>query len=136
VELLDDQTVKTPAENFTGDVYLDPVFNDDEAPRRGPGPLHPRRPHQLALPRQRAAARVHRRRRSGCQPHGSTIRLRVGESVWTPPGQEHWHGGTLDTMMCRYAILDETAARDATMWLEPVTDEQYAAANKTDAITT
>ena len=39
-------------------------------------------------------------------------------------------------MMCHYAILEETAARDATTWLEPVTDERYAAANDTAAIAT
>jgi hypothetical protein len=32
-------------------------------------------------------------------------------------------------MMCHYAILDEAPAGDATTWLEPVTDQQYAAAN-------
>jgi hypothetical protein len=32
-------------------------------------------------------------------------------------------------MMCHYAILDETPAGEATTWLEPVTDQQYAAAN-------
>ena len=26
------KTVKTPAANFTGDVYLNPVFSDDDAP--------------------------------------------------------------------------------------------------------
>lgn len=31
--------------------------------------------------------------------------------------------------MCHYAILDETPAGDATTWLEPVTDQQYTAAN-------
>ena len=67
---------------------------------------------------------------------GTIIRLRAGESVWTPPGQEHWHGGTADTMMCHYAILAETPARDATTWLEPVTDEHYAVANDTAAIAT
>jgi hypothetical protein len=34
-------------------------------------------------------------------------------------------------MMCHYAILEETDARDATVWLEPVTDEQYTAADAT-----
>ena len=31
--------------------------------------------------------------------------------------------------MCHYAILDETPEGDATTWLEPVSDEQYKAAN-------
>ena len=39
-------------------------------------------------------------------------------------------------MTCHHAILEETTARDATTWLEPVTDEQYAAANDTAAIAT
>jgi quercetin dioxygenase-like cupin family protein len=82
-------TVKTPAQNFTGDVYLTPVFNGD----------------------------------------GTVIRLRAGETVWTPAGEEHWHGGSAENMMCHYAILEETPASDATTWLEPVTDQQYAAAN-------
>jgi NAD(P)-dependent dehydrogenase (short-subunit alcohol dehydrogenase family) len=59
----------------------------------------------------------------------TAIRLRVGETVWTPAGEEHWHGGTAENMMCHYAILDETPVGDATTWLEPVTDHQCAAAN-------
>ena len=31
--------------------------------------------------------------------------------------------------MCHYAILDETPVGEATTWLEPVTDQQYAAAD-------
>jgi quercetin dioxygenase-like cupin family protein len=60
---------------------------------------------------------------------GTVIRLRAGETVWTPAGEEHWHGGSAENMMCHDAILDETPAGDATTWLEPVTDPQYTAAN-------
>jgi quercetin dioxygenase-like cupin family protein len=131
------KTVKTPAERFTGDVYLNPVFNDDDAPlvvglvRFTPGARtnwHSHANGQLLVCTDGVGLVAAR--------DGTTIRLRAGESVWTPPGQEHWHGGTADTMMCHYAILDETPARDATTWLEPVTEEQYAAANNTTAIAT
>jgi quercetin dioxygenase-like cupin family protein len=54
---------------------------------------------------------------------------RAGESVWTPAGEEHFHVGTADTMMCHYAILDATGDGEATTWLEPVTDRQYTAAH-------
>ena len=60
---------------------------------------------------------------------GRTVVLRAGESVWTPAGEEHFHGGTAENMMCHYAILDASGDADATTWLEPVTDEQYAAAH-------
>ena len=53
------RTVKTPAENFTGDVYLNPVFNDDDASLVvGLVRFTPRRPHQLALARQWAVPRL------------------------------------------------------------------------------
>jgi quercetin dioxygenase-like cupin family protein len=45
---------------------------------------------------------------------GTAIRLRAGDTVWTPAGEEHWHGGTAENMMCHYAILDQTPAGDAT----------------------
>jgi hypothetical protein len=31
-------------------------------------------------------------------------------------------------MMCHFAMLEGAASGDGTTWLEPVTDEQYAAA--------
>ena len=60
---------------------------------------------------------------------GKTVVLRAGESVWTPAGEEHFHGGTAENMMCHYAILDASGDGEATTWLEPVTDEQYPAAH-------
>lgn len=60
---------------------------------------------------------------------GRVFVLRPGETVWTPPGEEHWHGGTSQNLMCHMAILVAPGQGDATTWLEPVTDEQYDAAH-------
>jgi hypothetical protein len=81
-------TVKTSSSNFTGGVWMNPVFG----------------------------------------------RLGAGESVWTPAGEEHFHGGTAENMMCHYAILDASGDGEATTWLEPVTDEQYLAAHRTAGV--
>jgi quercetin dioxygenase-like cupin family protein len=127
-------TVKTPAQNFTGDVYMNPIFGGDGTSRL-----------VAALVRFTPGARTNWHSHANGQllhctdgvgvvatPDGTTIRIRAGDTVWTPAGEEHWHGGTADNMMCHYAILDETPAADATTWLEPVTDEQYDAAQATD----
>jgi quercetin dioxygenase-like cupin family protein len=124
-------TVKTPAQNFTGDVYMNPIFGGDGTSRL-----------VAALVRFTPGARTNWHSHANGQllhctdgvgvvatRDGTTIRIRAGDTVWTPAGEEHWHGGTADNMMCHYAILDETPAADATTWLEPVTDEQYGAAN-------
>ncbi len=124
-------TVKTPAANFTGDVYLTPVFGGDGTSRLFVG-----------LVRFTPGARTNWHSHANGQllrctdgiglvatRDGNTVRIRAGDTVWTPAGEEHWHGGTAQNMMCHYAILDETPAGDATTWLEPVTDDQYTAAN-------
>jgi quercetin dioxygenase-like cupin family protein len=124
-------TVKTPAANFTGDVYLNPVFGGDGTSRLTVG-----------LVRFTPGARTHWHRHANGQllvctdgvglvgtRDGHTVVLRAGESVWTPAGEEHFHGGTADTMMCHYAILDASGETEATTWLEPVTDRQYTAAH-------
>jgi quercetin dioxygenase-like cupin family protein len=124
-------TAKTPAKNFTGDVYLDPVFNGDGTSklvvglvRFTPGARtnwHSHTNGQLLVCTDGSGLVVGR--------DGTAIQLRAGQSVWTPAGEHHWHGGTADTMMCHYAILDASGRGDATTWLEPVTDEQYRAAH-------
>ena len=59
---------------------------------------------------------------------GKIIRMRPGHTVYTPPGEEHWHGATDSTFMCHLAMLESVPGGDGATWLEPVTDEQYQAA--------
>ena len=61
---------------------------------------------------------------------GAVIRMRPGDTVWTPPGEEHWHGATAGHMMCHYAMLEGDGTGDGTSWLEPVNDDQYQTANE------
>lgn len=62
---------------------------------------------------------------------GTVIRMRAGDTVRTPPGEEHWHGATGSTMICHLALLDGTEdGGDGTTWLEPVTDEQCTTARQ------
>jgi quercetin dioxygenase-like cupin family protein len=124
-------TVKTPAEQFTGDVYLNSVFTGDGASHLVCG-------HVRFTPGARTNWHSHANGQLlvctdgvglvGTRD-GDTVLLRAGESVWTPAGEEHFHGGTADNMMCHYAILDGSGPGEATNWREPVTDEQYAAAH-------
>ena len=129
-------TVKTAADKFTDDVWLNPVFGGDSTSQLTCG-----------LVRFTPGARTNWHSHANGQllvctdgvglvgtRDGKTVALRAGESVWTPAGEEHFHGGTAETMMCHYAILDGDPAHSqtggqATTWLEPVSDEQYTAAH-------
>ncbi|MFI9408548.1 cupin domain-containing protein [Nocardia gamkensis] len=52
---------------------------------------------------------------------GTAILMRPGDTVWTPPGEEHWHGAVADAFMTHLALWEG----DDVTWLEHVTDEDY-----------
>ncbi|QJP13125.1 cupin domain-containing protein [Starkeya sp. ORNL1] len=59
------------------------------------------------------------------QREGEDIQeIRVGDIVWIPPGEKHWHGATATSAMTHIAIAE---ARDGKSvdWMEQVSDEQY-----------
>ncbi|WP_433280131.1 (R)-mandelonitrile lyase [Micromonospora sp. CA-244673] len=128
-------TVKAPARNFTGDVYLTPVYNGTEPSRM-----------TVALVRFTPGARTHWHSHAVGQTlhvtegvglvgtrDGTVLRVRAGDTVICPPGEEHWHGATDDTFMSHLAMLESLpGGQDPTTWLEPVPDEHYRSANQRD----
>ncbi|ATY13105.1 cupin domain-containing protein [Amycolatopsis sp. AA4] len=121
-------TAKAPAAAFTGDVYVTPLKK---------GRLI------ASLVRFAPGARTHWHSHANGQTlhvtegvgyvvnrAGQVIRMRAGDTAWTPPGEEHWHGGGATTCMAHIAMLEGLEDGDGTTWLEPVTDEQYADAQR------
>ena len=50
--------------------------------------------------------------------------IQPGDTVWIPPGEEHWHGAGPETGMVHIAIQEKEDGSAAT-WLEPVSDADY-----------
>ncbi len=46
--------------------------------------------------------------------------VRAGDTIWTGPGERHWHGATADSIMSHTAISLGT-----TEWAEEVSDSDY-----------
>lgn len=127
---------KGPAATFTGDVFVTPI-----AGPQGPSRL------TAAVVRFTPGARTNWHSHDVGQTlhgvdgvgyvgtrEGRVVRIRPGETMWTPPGEEHWHGATEDTFMAHLALLDvNDDGSNPTHWHEPVTDEQYRAAHATTA---
>jgi quercetin dioxygenase-like cupin family protein len=110
-----------PAQNFTGAVRVDPLF-DAKEPSRTSGA------YVTFEPRARTAWHTHPNGQrlivtagSGrVQRWGDSIQeIRPGDVVWIPPGQKHWHGASPTTAMTHIAIQENVE------WMEHVTDEQY-----------
>ncbi|MFC4976667.1 hypothetical protein ACFPTY_19620 [Halomonas beimenensis] len=60
------------------------------------------------------------------QEEGEEKRLmEPGDVVWCPPEVKHWHGATETTAVTHMAIQQFKDGENV-VWMEPVTDEQYA----------
>jgi quercetin dioxygenase-like cupin family protein len=126
-------TVKTPAQAFTGDVYMTPIYNGQEPSRM-----------TVALVRFTPGARTNWHSHAVGQTlhvtegvglvgtrDGSVLRIRAGDTVICPPDEQHWHGAAASTFMSHLAMLENLpGGADPTTWLEPVTDDQYKTANQ------
>jgi hypothetical protein len=63
---------------------------------------------------------------------GEKVELHAGQTVYCPPGEEHWHGAAPDSFMEHLAMLDNADDPAATTtWLEHVTDDDYLEAPAT-----
>ena len=108
---------------------------DRRASRRRPAddgchrPLRTRRPHRLALPRPRPVPAGHSGHGAVRTRDGHVVKAHPGQTIYTPPGEEHWHGATPECWMEHLAMLeagDDPAT--STTWLEHVTEQDYAGA--------
>jgi quercetin dioxygenase-like cupin family protein len=112
-------SVKGPAEYFTGNVRVDPLFPaNDSAPFSGayvtfePGArsawhIHPKGQHLLVT------AGVGR---TG-EWEGGVEEIKAGDVIWCPPGIKHWHGASPTTAMTHIAIKGRLNGKSVE-WME------------------
>jgi quercetin dioxygenase-like cupin family protein len=115
-----------PADYFTGTVRIDPLFEAAE-------PARVRGASVTFEPGARTAWHTH--------PLGQMLivtaglgwaqcwsgpieEIRLGDVIWFPPGEKHWHGATPTTAMTHIAIQEALNGKPVD-WMEKVSDEQY-----------
>ena len=124
---------KGHAENFIGNVRIDPLFQPDDPTRASgasvtfePGARSAWHTHVLGQTLMVTA---------GCgrvQNWGGQIEeIHPGDVVWCPPGEKHWHGAAPTTAMTHISIVEQLDGKSAD-WMEQVSDEEYQAGLKTE----
>ena len=115
-----------PADNFTGSVRIDPLFNATAPSRTSGGRV-------TFEPGARTAWHTHPLGQTLIVTAGTgwvqewggpTQEIREGDVVWIPPGQKHWHGATPTSTMTHIAIQEFLEGKNVN-WMEKVSDEQY-----------
>lgn len=117
---------RAPAEHFTGVVWQDAIAEP-------PAPSRARLLRVAFEPGARTNWHIH--------PLGQTLhvtegaglfglrgaaprRFMPGDTIWIPPGLEHWHGAAPDRGMVHLA-LQEAENGSTSTWFDPVSDEDY-----------
>ena len=132
-------TIKNSPEQFTGDVWVDPIVAPHDADQRmtvatvrfAPGARTAWHSHARGQYLRVTQGTAHCGTRDG-----HVVAAHTGQTIYTPPGEEHWHGATPECWMEHLAMLesgDDSAA--TTTWLEHVTDQDYAGATQAQTIT-
>jgi quercetin dioxygenase-like cupin family protein len=120
-------SAKGPSDWFTGQVRIDPLFNEHDPERvQGvsvtfePGARTAWHTHPLGQTLI-VTAGVGRAQRWG----GPVEEIRPGDVVWIPAGEKHWHGAAPQVAMTHIG-LQEVQNGKVVDWMEHVSDEQYA----------
>jgi quercetin dioxygenase-like cupin family protein len=125
-------TVRGPADWFTGAVYIDSVAPPESGYRVSASNVH-------FTPGARTAWHTHPNGQTIwvtegvglCQRRGGVVEvIRPGDRVFFEPAEEHWHGATATRLMVHIAIVQVGDDGTPASWGEHVTDEEYAAAQR------
>ena len=120
-------SIRGPADWFTGNVRIDPIHMEPQAPSRitsalvtfEPGARTNWHTHPLGQLLIVTAGK------GWTQCEGEArVEVNAGDTIWCPPNHKHWHGATAATGMSHIAVQEMLDGKNVT-WLEPVTDEQY-----------
>jgi quercetin dioxygenase-like cupin family protein len=122
-------SAKGGADTFTGDVWLDVIARGEEPSRVrvslvrfAPGARNAWHAHAVGqtLHVTEGLGRTQSR-------GGKLIEIRPGDTIYTPPGEWHWHGAAPDHFMSHLAIWEAPAEGAESEWAEQVTDAEYLA---------
>ncbi|MBV7379068.1 cupin domain-containing protein [Maritimibacter dapengensis] len=117
-----------PADWFTGQVRLDPLFTA-EAPGRAAGALVTFEPGARTAWHTHPAGQtlIVTQGRGRVQRDGGPVEeIHPGDVIWFDAGEKHWHGASSETAMTHIAIQEAVDGSTVT-WLEHVTDKDYEA---------
>jgi quercetin dioxygenase-like cupin family protein len=116
-------TTKGPAEWFAGDVWFDVVARAEEPGRARVNAVRFAPWVRTAWHSHALGQTLHVTDGLGLVQSrgGEVVVIRPGDVIWTPRGEEHWHGAAPDNFLVHTAIRKG----DETSWGNPVTDEEY-----------
>lgn len=125
-------SVHGSADMFSGDVWLDAIVRGEEPSRMRVSRVRFAPGARTAWHAHAVGQTVHVIEGIGrIQSRGDDVaEIRPGDTVYTPPGEWHWHGAAPDHFMTHLAMWEAPADGPESAWGEHVTDTEYLAPAK------
>lgn len=121
-------TITGPAAMFTGSVYFDVIAPPQAAPSRMRVNLVRFTPGAHTAWHSHAVGQtLHVTEGHGLiqARGGEVLEIHPGQTIYTPPGEWHWHGATPDDFMSHLAMWEGVEEGAETTWGEHVTGDEY-----------
>ena len=122
-------STKGPAEMFTGDVWFDVIARGEEPSRIRVNLVRFSPGAHTAWHCHAVGQTLHVTDGVGLVQArgGEVIEIRPGQTVYTPPGEWHWHGATPDHFMSHLAMWEGPGPDGGveTEWGEHVVEGEY-----------
>ena len=123
------KTSKGPSECFIGNVYPTIVFRGDNPSRVGMASVHFEPGARSAWHKHALGQYIHVvEGMAYVQERGGKLYiLKPGDTIYTEPNIEHWHGASPDSFMVHLVIMERPVddSQNEISWLEQVTDQEY-----------
>jgi quercetin dioxygenase-like cupin family protein len=129
MKIFSPHTSKGPSEFFIGNVYPTIVFRGEKPSLVGMASVHFEPGARSAWHKHAIGQYIHVVEGAAyMQERGGELHiLKPGDTTYTEPGVEHWHGASPDSFMVHTVVMErpEDSSQDETTWLEHVTDQEY-----------
>ena len=121
-------SMRANSDYFTGTVWHDPIVSADPPARLHALVVHFEPGARTAWHTHPFGQTLHVTQGTGlvCSRGETPRKIQAGDTVWIPPGEEHWHGAAPETTMTHIA-MQEMQDGSAATWLEHVSDADYLA---------
>jgi quercetin dioxygenase-like cupin family protein len=122
-------SIKGPADMFTGDVWFDVIAKGEEPSRLRVNAVHFAPGARTAWHTHAAGQTLHVTEGVGLVQSrgGDVVVMKPGDTVYTPPGEWHWHGAAPDHFMTHLAMWEAVGEGQGpeTTWGEHISAEEY-----------
>jgi quercetin dioxygenase-like cupin family protein len=120
---------KGPADWFTGTVWIDPIVLGEEPSRMRANRVSFEPAARTAWHTHPVGQTLHVLTGFGLvQLQGQPIQeIHPGDTVVIAPNERHWHGAAASSTMVHLALQETDAQGIDVVWMEQVTDAEYAA---------